>query len=301
MAKRRMFNIDVMSSDKFCGLSMRAQLLYLHLNLSADDDGIVGNPKGIMRGLYMHTRYLDELVTNGYVLKMNSGVVVISHWHAHNQIRKDRYIETRYIDELGKLKLEHGIYSLENEKNETEGSDFFGNHLATQDSIEKNSIEKERIEKCSSEKCRTVECSTGDKDATENEASEFEKDGETVTNETLNKSKRSSSSINKEEKNETEQSRENKAEESKERAIDEPQVKKPAYIDTLDEADRERYFRFLYELQIYFIKHRLPNEYKEFVAYNEGRYWIGKNGESVLEFFEKYVMEWIRHKHIKEK
>ena len=41
MAKRRMFSISLMESDEFYELSALTQALYFHLNLNADDDGIV--------------------------------------------------------------------------------------------------------------------------------------------------------------------------------------------------------------------------------------------------------------------
>ena len=49
MAKKRMFNVDIVGSDAFLDLPHTAQALYFQLGMRADDDGFVGNPKTIQR------------------------------------------------------------------------------------------------------------------------------------------------------------------------------------------------------------------------------------------------------------
>ena len=49
MAKKRMFNVDIVGSDAFLDLAHTAQALYFQLGMRADDDGFVGNPKTIQR------------------------------------------------------------------------------------------------------------------------------------------------------------------------------------------------------------------------------------------------------------
>jgi hypothetical protein len=162
MAKRRMFNIDLMTSDKVLRLSPRAQLLYLQLNLHADDDGLVGNSMGIIRILNIPKKILTELEDEGFLIIFESGVVAITHWFIHNQIRRDRYSETRYFEELSQLTIEKGRYVLiENSAKEPTEAQFFGNHLATQVSVEEYSPEKERLEQFSLEKDSSAERSEG--------------------------------------------------------------------------------------------------------------------------------------------
>ena len=63
MAKRRMLSVDLISSDAFCVLSSSAQMLYLHLNMNADDDGVVDKWKAILRYLRVKKRpprFLDK-------------------------------------------------------------------------------------------------------------------------------------------------------------------------------------------------------------------------------------------------
>ena len=49
MAKKRMFSIYVIDTDAFLDMPLSAQALYFHLNMRADDDGFIGNPKRVMR------------------------------------------------------------------------------------------------------------------------------------------------------------------------------------------------------------------------------------------------------------
>ena len=49
MAERRMFSKTIVDSDAFLDMPMSTQCLYFHLNMRADDDGFVNNPKRIQR------------------------------------------------------------------------------------------------------------------------------------------------------------------------------------------------------------------------------------------------------------
>ena len=103
MAKKRMLAIDFIESDNFNRLTPTLQALYLHLIMNADDDGFVTNPKGVARSLGYKLETLRRLVDTGYIIEFESGVVVISHWLIHNQIRKDRYVKTRCTEEFARL------------------------------------------------------------------------------------------------------------------------------------------------------------------------------------------------------
>ena len=47
MANKRMFSKMITASDAFVDMPATSQLLYFHLNMEADDDGFVSNPKRI--------------------------------------------------------------------------------------------------------------------------------------------------------------------------------------------------------------------------------------------------------------
>lgn len=100
-----MLSIDVIESDAFCSLKASAQVLYLHLNLNADDDGVVDKWKNILRYLRIKREYLDSLIDAGYVIMLDSGALVISDWLIHNKIRRDRYVEGAYFDKVQELEI----------------------------------------------------------------------------------------------------------------------------------------------------------------------------------------------------
>ena len=105
MAKRRMISIDIVESDRFCTLKSSAQLLYFHLNMNADDDGVVDKWKSILRYLRIKREHLDSLIDAGYVIELDSGAMLISDWHIHNKIRRDRYVEGQHSHELDAIQL----------------------------------------------------------------------------------------------------------------------------------------------------------------------------------------------------
>ena len=47
MARRRMFSLDVVDTDRFLDMPISAQALYHHMGMRADDDGFVASPKRI--------------------------------------------------------------------------------------------------------------------------------------------------------------------------------------------------------------------------------------------------------------
>lgn len=49
MAERRMFAKTIIDSDAFLDMPLSTQCLYFHLNMRADDDGFINNPKKIQR------------------------------------------------------------------------------------------------------------------------------------------------------------------------------------------------------------------------------------------------------------
>lgn len=97
MAERRMFNKTLMSSNQFTALNKSTQLLYMYLNLQADDDGICVNTQVICRMCGCGKAHLQALIDSGWLLAFEGGEVAITHWHIHNQIRKDRYKPSIYI------------------------------------------------------------------------------------------------------------------------------------------------------------------------------------------------------------
>lgn len=131
MAERRMFAKTIVTSDAFLDMPLSARCLYFTLGMFADDDGFVNNPKSIMRQVGACTDDLNLLLLKRFILSFDSGIIVIKHWRIHNYIQKDRYKETKYIEEKSTLMLDekgayteciHGVYSLDTQDREEEDS-----------------------------------------------------------------------------------------------------------------------------------------------------------------------------------
>ncbi len=105
MANRRMFNKEIVSSDKFIDMPLSSQLLFFHLGINADDDGFVSSPNRISRSVGCSSDDIKILIAKCFVVGFESGVVVISDWCKHNQIRKDRYTPTMHIAEKESMQL----------------------------------------------------------------------------------------------------------------------------------------------------------------------------------------------------
>ena len=115
MAKRRMLHPDLLQSDDFISLSSQTQLLYVHLNLLADDDGVVNNHLSVMRMLGIGKTKLAPLIEKGYILKLKCGLLVITHWRLHNKIRPDRYQTTRFPEVFSEIESDDLLYRFKKE------------------------------------------------------------------------------------------------------------------------------------------------------------------------------------------
>ena len=102
MAQRRMFSPQIVESEEFLTMPVSSQALYFHLGMNADDDGFI-QPKIIMRTVGSNDDDLKVLIAKRFILPFESGVVVIKHWLIHNLIQKDRYHQTRFLEEKGRL------------------------------------------------------------------------------------------------------------------------------------------------------------------------------------------------------
>lgn len=150
MAEKRMFTMKIVDSDAFLDMPLSTQCLYFHLNMRADDDGFIGNPRRIMRTIGAGEDDLKLLIAKRFVLVFESGVIVIKHWRMHNCIRADRHNLTTYTDELALLQEKpNKSYTLE-EKPGTRPALPSGSEQDKPDSSEKivpkdSSVEQERV------------------------------------------------------------------------------------------------------------------------------------------------------------
>jgi hypothetical protein len=103
MAEKRMFTQKIVDSDAFLDMPLSTQALYFHLNMRADDDGFINNPKKIQRMVGASDDDCKLLLMKRFIIAFESGVVVIKHWKIHNYIQKDRYKPTVYQEEKSLL------------------------------------------------------------------------------------------------------------------------------------------------------------------------------------------------------
>lgn len=146
MAERRMFSQKIVDSDAFLDMPLSSQALYFHLNMRADDDGFVNNPKRIQRTIGASEDDLKLLLAKRFILAFENGVVCIKHWRMHNTLRKDRYSPTQYQEQLATLAVKDNNAYTEKPGNHLATTwQPTGNHLATQYSIGESSIVKSSV------------------------------------------------------------------------------------------------------------------------------------------------------------
>lgn len=127
-------------------MPLSAQALYFHLNLRADDDGFVGNPKRITQSIGANIDDLKLLVAKRFVIAFEDGVIVIKHWRMHNAIKKDRYTETNYTEDLALLDIkDNGAYTLKSGTQLEDKRNTNGAQMSQTYSADKNRIGKDRI------------------------------------------------------------------------------------------------------------------------------------------------------------
>lgn len=110
MARRRMFSLDVVDTDKFMDMPPTTQNLYFHLEMRADDDGFVSSPKKVAMICGSCATDLQLLVSNDFIIPFENGVILITDWKANNYLRKDRYTESRFKEYLNTVEVDNDKY-----------------------------------------------------------------------------------------------------------------------------------------------------------------------------------------------
>ena len=143
MGTRRMFTKKITDDDRFVTLPSSAQALYLHLSMSADDDGFSNEVSASMFKAHATTADLEMLLERKYLYQFDDGVIVIKHWRMANALRKDRYTKTTFQEDLAKLSLdENGAYTMSDKV----GCRLVANCLP-QDKLSKDKLNKKEIYK----------------------------------------------------------------------------------------------------------------------------------------------------------
>ena len=98
MANRRMLSMSVICSDQFLAMSAIAQTLYVQIVIRCDDDGFCNSVFSITRILGCSGETLTELLEKGFVLKISEDVYLVTDFRVQNQLRKNRYKPTKYME-----------------------------------------------------------------------------------------------------------------------------------------------------------------------------------------------------------
>ena len=135
MARRRMFSLDVVDTDRFLDMPSSTQALYFHLGMRADDDGFVASPKRTTAMCGCSADDLNLLAAKGFVRPFESGVLVIVDRKKNNLLRPDRYTPTQFQKEKAQL----GIPAVNQSTYQRVPQASIG-----KDSIDKVSLKRER-------------------------------------------------------------------------------------------------------------------------------------------------------------
>lgn len=96
MAQRRMFSKTIIESARFLKMPIESQVLYFHLGLRADDDGVV-EAYPVLKILGTAEDALRVLVAKQFIKILNEDLVTyIIDWNEHNTIRADRKVDSIY-------------------------------------------------------------------------------------------------------------------------------------------------------------------------------------------------------------
>ena len=147
MARKRMFDLEIINQDNFFDLPMEAKALYFLLGMEADDEGFV-SPKKILR-LYGGTEdSLKILAIKKFIIPFKTGVIVITDWKRNNYLDKNRIKETIYQREKQQLEYDEITekYVLKSECL-TDVKQMLNQNRIEEYSIEENRIENNRADK----------------------------------------------------------------------------------------------------------------------------------------------------------
>jgi len=109
MSLRRMFSKTIISSARFLKMPASSQMLYFHLALNADDDGVV-EAFPVIRMVGSNEDDFKILVAKFFITILNDDLVsFVNDWTEHNLIRPDRKVDSKYknllIQKIENIKL----------------------------------------------------------------------------------------------------------------------------------------------------------------------------------------------------
>lgn len=165
MASRRMFSLRLINSTRFLKMPISSQLLYFHLGMRADDDGVV-EAYPVLKTVGCNEDDLKVLVAKGFAKVLNEDLITyITDWNENNRIRADRKQDSMYKDLLlqiipnvgqltDKCQADDGHVTDMCQRNDRIGKDSIGKVSIGQDRLGKDSISALLIDSSLSEPVR---------------------------------------------------------------------------------------------------------------------------------------------------
>ena len=140
MARKRMFDLEIINQDSFLDLPMESKAIYFLLGMEADDEGFVA-PKKVLR-LYGGTEdSLKILIAKNFIIPFSTGVIVITDWKRNNWLDSRRIKNTIYQEEKTQI-----TYNPKSEKYEFNGCLTDAKQMLSENSIEENRVEEISVE-----------------------------------------------------------------------------------------------------------------------------------------------------------
>lgn len=163
MARKRMFDNDIINQDSFLDLPTESKALYFLLGMEADDEGFI-SPKRVMRLHNIAEDNLKILIAKNYVIQFESGVIVITDWKRNNYLDKNKIKQTIYIDEKELLNYDESKQQYFLNPVTTTVKPKFNESLPevkqkfTQNRVEENRVEENRVDDDSKKISEIIKC-----------------------------------------------------------------------------------------------------------------------------------------------
>lgn len=132
-----MFDRAIIDTDRFMDLPMTAKALYFLLGMEADDEGFVSYKK-VLRVHGGNEDDLKVLEAKTFVIKFETGVVVITDWRKNNWLDTRRIKPTEYVTERKRLAV--------TKENQYTLSECLASASPEEYRVEESSIEQKRVE-----------------------------------------------------------------------------------------------------------------------------------------------------------
>lgn len=145
-----MFSMKIVDSDPFKEMPLSAQALYFHLVMNADDEGFLNKAKSVQRSIMASDDDMKLLIAKDFIIRFESGIMVIKHWKMHNTIQPSRLKPTQYTEERSLLNVkENKAYTLNLKDIGTLPTDCQQNDSECQQNDAEIRLEEIRLEECS--------------------------------------------------------------------------------------------------------------------------------------------------------